>query len=89
MVTIGRSVDDLLSDPAAPSNADYSVEFCGGTHLADTSGMLPSHTRHHGPTFCPSEPALLGVKLQTHVRLCNKPEASSHKSDGTRLTHWQ
>lgn len=38
VVAIGRSVDDLLADPAAPSNADYSVEFCGGTHLADTSG---------------------------------------------------
>lgn len=44
VVAIGRSVDDLLSDPAAPSNADYSVEFCGGTHLADTSGASALRT---------------------------------------------
>lgn len=27
---------DLLADPKAESNADFSVEFCGGTHLKNT-----------------------------------------------------
>lgn len=38
MVSIGRSVEDLVANPSDDSNAAYSVEFCGGTHLADTSG---------------------------------------------------
>ena len=38
VVSIGRPVEELLASPAEPSNAAYSVEFCGGTHLADTSG---------------------------------------------------
>ncbi|KXZ50323.1 hypothetical protein GPECTOR_17g962 [Gonium pectorale] len=36
VVAIGRSVDELLADPAAEANAAYSVEFCGGTHLSNT-----------------------------------------------------
>ncbi|KAG2427688.1 hypothetical protein HYH02_014520, partial [Chlamydomonas schloesseri] len=36
VVSIGRSVADLLADPKAEANAAYSVEFCGGTHLANT-----------------------------------------------------
>jgi hypothetical protein len=47
VVAIGRSVDQLLQDPAAPSNADYSVEFCGGTHLADTSGVFSCDACNH------------------------------------------
>mmetsp|Transcript_19360 Transcript_19360/g.58510 ORF Transcript_19360/g.58510 Transcript_19360/m.58510 type:complete len:958 (+) Transcript_19360:236-3109(+) len=38
VVSIGRSVEDLVANPSDDSNAAYSVEFCGGTHLADTSG---------------------------------------------------
>ena len=38
MVSIGKPVEDLLADPGAEDNFQYSVEFCGGTHLGNTSG---------------------------------------------------
>ncbi|MCC6661123.1 MAG: alanine--tRNA ligase [Phycisphaerales bacterium] len=37
VVSIGRPVADLLAHPDNPAWRDYSVEFCGGTHLASTS----------------------------------------------------
>ncbi|XP_042908384.1 alanine--tRNA ligase, cytoplasmic [Parasteatoda tepidariorum] len=33
VISIGISVDDLLSDPSGPGGNETSVEFCGGTHL--------------------------------------------------------
>ena len=39
MVSIGKPVEELLADPGAEDNKQYSIEFCGGTHLADTSGV--------------------------------------------------
>jgi len=37
VVSIGAPVDQLLADPEAEGNMQYSVEFCGGTHLTNTS----------------------------------------------------
>jgi alanyl-tRNA synthetase len=36
VVSIGRDVAQLLAAPGDAGNADYSVEFCGGTHLSNT-----------------------------------------------------
>ena len=36
VVSIGKPVEELLANPAAESNRQYSVEFCGGTHLKKT-----------------------------------------------------
>ena len=37
VVSVGKPVEELLADPGSKENADYSVEFCGGTHLLHTN----------------------------------------------------
>ena len=37
VVSIGRPVEELLANPSADSNRQFSVEFCGGTHLKKTT----------------------------------------------------
>lgn len=37
VVSVGRPVEQLLAEPDSPENEKYSVEFCGGTHLSNTS----------------------------------------------------
>ncbi|ODV83506.1 hypothetical protein CANARDRAFT_202947 [[Candida] arabinofermentans NRRL YB-2248] len=39
VVSVGAPVDDLLKDPSNPKWIDYSVEFCGGTHVSKTSDI--------------------------------------------------
>ena len=38
VVAIGVPLDDVLADPGAAKWRGFSIELCGGTHLADTSG---------------------------------------------------
>jgi alanyl-tRNA synthetase len=37
VVSIGKAITDLIADPNGPAAFDYSVEFCGGTHLGNSS----------------------------------------------------
>ncbi|RGP70337.1 alanyl-trna synthetase [Fusarium longipes] len=36
VVSIGRDIDEMLADPKKPEWRQYSVEFCGGTHVEQT-----------------------------------------------------
>src|SRR4029078_3111173 len=37
VVSIGAPVKDLLANPADPKWRSFSIEFCGGTHLPNSS----------------------------------------------------
>lgn len=39
VVSIGKSVDDLLKYPSSEEWGKYSIEFCGGTHVTKTSDI--------------------------------------------------
>jgi alanyl-tRNA synthetase len=34
VISVGRPIEELVARPSDPSNFDYSVELCGGTHLS-------------------------------------------------------
>ncbi|XP_009999343.1 PREDICTED: LOW QUALITY PROTEIN: alanine--tRNA ligase, cytoplasmic [Chaetura pelagica] len=50
VVSIGIPVEDLLADPSGPAGSITSIEFCGGTHLQNSS--------HAGPFVIVSEEAI-------------------------------
>ena len=37
VLSVGVSLQELLADPASAKWRDYSIEFCGGTHLTNTA----------------------------------------------------
>ena len=37
VVSVGKEIEDLIADPNGPAAFEYSVEFCGGTHLLNSS----------------------------------------------------
>ncbi len=39
VVSVGKPIEDLIADPNGPSAFEYSVEFCGGTHLTNSAHM--------------------------------------------------
>lgn len=39
VVSVGVPVEDLLADPSNEKWHDYSIEFCGGTHVAKTDDI--------------------------------------------------
>ncbi|NXF54030.1 SYAC protein, partial [Oceanites oceanicus] len=50
VVSIGIPVEELLADPSGPAGSNTSIEFCGGTHLQNSS--------HAGPFVIVSEEAI-------------------------------
>uniref|UniRef100_UPI00398ED31B alanine--tRNA ligase, cytoplasmic n=1 Tax=Pristiophorus japonicus TaxID=55135 RepID=UPI00398ED31B len=50
VVSVGIPVEDMLADPSGPAGSVTSVEFCGGTHLQNSS--------HAGPFVIVSEEAI-------------------------------
>lgn len=50
VVSVGISVEEMLADPSGPAGSVASVEFCGGTHLQNSS--------HAGPFVIVSEEAI-------------------------------
>jgi alanyl-tRNA synthetase len=39
VVSVGFDIDEILTDPSNPKWASSSLEFCGGTHVAQTSDI--------------------------------------------------
>lgn len=37
IVSVGKQIEDLVEDPNGTSGFEYSIEFCGGTHLKKSS----------------------------------------------------
>ena len=83
IVSIGVPVEDLLADPLSGQGADYSVEFCGGTHLSKTGNA-------QGFVIVSEEAIGRGVRRVTALTSGTAHEASAqgelllHRLEGLR-----
>ncbi|CAG2101718.1 unnamed protein product [Medioppia subpectinata] len=75
VVSIGVSVDALLSDPTGPAGTQTSVEFCGGTHL--------KRSGHIGDFVIASEEAI--AKGIRRIVALTGPEATKALNKATLL----
>ena len=41
VISVGPAIDEVLSDPAGTLAVDHSLEFCGGTHVHNSSDIGP------------------------------------------------
>ena len=73
VVSIGRPVEELLANPTAESNRQFSVEFCGGTHLKSTI---------HAGAF-----ALLSEEGIAKVRLTGTSFNTAHQCSRAQKAH--
>jgi len=55
VIAVGRAVPELLAKPTEPSNLEFSIEFCGGTHMLSV-GPVASFT------ICTQESVSAGVR---------------------------
>lgn len=52
VVSVGPKIDDLLTDKKTPWGMQNSVEFCGGTHVANSKDSLGRRDAIAGDTVC-------------------------------------
>lgn len=51
VVSVGPKIDDLLTDKKTPWGMQNSVEFCGGTHVANSKDSLGDMMQLSGIQF--------------------------------------
>ena len=76
VVSVGKPVEELLADPGSKENADYSVEFCGGTHLLHTNqaGRFALVSEEGIAKVCPFPPLLHAIQFfYLHRNMMMKP----------------
>lgn len=75
VVSVGISVDKMVSDPAAPAGSVTSVEFCGGTHILRAG---------HMSNFCviSEKPIAKGIR---RIMAVTGSEADTAKARGNAL----
>ncbi len=71
VVSVGVDVDTLLADPANPKWANYSIEFCGGTHLQRSSEAL---------SFAVIKEATVGAGVRRITAVTGMQAFTAHKN---------
>jgi hypothetical protein len=67
VVSIGVDVDSLVKNPTNTDWTNFSIEFCGGTHLTNTSEAVDFVIVSEGTDF--SSPASLCLFLSSYSSL--------------------